>query len=542
MRKSISHLKYPVPHFWVCDLLFVAFAALYSLLILKGIALLSAGGAVLDSDLQTYAQGMAGQAMPWLFASDAAINSASPANSIPTLERWLASLLAPENAWATGLLRAGCIAIFVFYCGWYLLGRWLYRSPALATLLALTCGITIWVGWGTFWGVAHSDPVPRVFFAALLPFILLLFFTGISHALARPLAALACGLAMWVHGVSALNCGAMLLFCYLLVPAQGMKIGPHLCLFAFSTLLFLTPTLIFLSPSLSQTRNFTVEELSVFKKVFELRWAEDFGHFARRLAAFFSIKSQTLPVLVGGLAGWLAILYKGSPRVRILLKAAPCFAAGLFSISLFSWLESSYAPELGRLPMGHELVRGLRFLIPISWLLMIGGFGSLFGKWIRRIVLLAIIVVSIVLPQDRQHQAAILGAELIAGIQPDKNLRSQIEQANKLAQLFAEAGKIIPEGEAVYAPVDAMQLRYLSLRPLAHSFKDGYIFFYNKDLQGSRRWLELETAAREKDGIFKAWEKSKAPWLLCPEELWPAKASQEASIRLNSAGWLLIHR
>ena len=276
----------------VWDPVFVAIIAAYCWLILQGIMPLSGYGALIDSDLQTYAQGMAGAASPQLFVTDPVLHASSPANSIPNLERWLAERLTPGNAWPTGLLRAGCLAIFCFYCGWYCLGRWLFGAPVLAALLALACGITIWVGWGTFWGVAHSDPVPRVFFAAILPFILWLAFAGLKRAPIRPLACFCAGCAIWIHGVSALNCGAMLLTCYLLLRAPHASLRSHLLWLLLSGAAFLGPVLVFLWPTLSQSQKFSPAELAVFQELFNLRWQADYGHFTRRLASFLSPRGQ----------------------------------------------------------------------------------------------------------------------------------------------------------------------------------------------------------------------------------------------------------
>lgn len=521
------------------DIIFFCLAALYAWLVLRGIIPLSGNGALIDSDLQTYAQGMAGAARPELFAADPAIHASSPANSIPNLERWLGDLLAPESEWAIGLLRAGCLAILTFYCGWYLLGRWLFFAPSLAALLAVVCGITIWTGWGTFWGISHSDPVPRVFFAAVMPFILWIALAGIDHASMRPVAALASGLSIWIHGISALNCGAMILTCYFFTPPRNATLGAHLRLLALSSFAFLVPVLLFLWPSLSQSHKFSSDEIATFQTLFNLRWHEDYGRFGQRILKFLAPAGPVFPILAGACAGWLALRLKGSQREKLLCKAVPAFGIGLAAMAILCWLETTLAPRFGRLPMGHELVRGLRLLVPLAWLLIVGGIGILAGKWLRRLLLLAALLLVLLISEDRQQQAAFYGLANLAGLESAQE--SEAKSAAALRNVFEELGRIVPEGEAIYCPVDAMQIRYISKRPLAHSFKDGYIFFYNKDPEGSRAWLELEQVAR-REGILEAWQLSGARWLLCPEKMLPSGASQSEKIALNSDGWLLIRR
>ncbi|MDE5833395.1 MAG: translation initiation factor 2, partial [Desulfovibrio sp.] len=228
-------------HPLLCDLVFLVCAALFAWLAMRGILEISADGAALDSDLQTYAQGMTAERYPELFAADPALNARTEANSIPNLERYLADKLAPDDNFAAGLLRAGAFAIFFFYAGWYAFGRRLLKYPSLAAALALCCGVTFWVGWGTFWGVLHSDPVPRTFFAAIFPFLLVFLLAALRVAWLRPLCMLATGLCMWVHGVSALNCGAMFFAAFLFIKPPNQTLPNHINNCALALIAFAAP-------------------------------------------------------------------------------------------------------------------------------------------------------------------------------------------------------------------------------------------------------------------------------------------------------------
>lgn len=532
-------------HADICDLLFLLAAAIFAWLTLQGIVPISGGGVELDSDLQTYAQGMTRASHPASFGSDPALHAATPANSIPNLERTLGVALAPDNDWATGLLRAGTLAIFIFYAGWYALGRWLYGSPALAALLALVCGITVWVGWGTFWGISHSDPVPRVFFAALLPLLLWLALFALQRAALRPVAMLCCGAAIWVHGVSALNFGAMVFIAYLCLPARGNYLSAHMRNLFYCLVAFFTPVLIFLWPEISSGRKFKPEELAIFHELFELRWQEDYGHFFQRLVAFLSPAGPALPIMAGGMSGWVALLFLGNEREKMLCKAAPCFLIALVLVIIFSWLETKLSSSLGRLPMGHELVRGLRFLVPVSWLLIVGGIGCLTGQNARRLILCGAVAAVALLAHDRQIMAAHYAFAQMSGLRlplADKADQAR-KQALELAAVMAKLEESVPPGEAVYCPEDAMQVRYVARRPLAHSFKDGYLHFYNRDVERAKKWLELERLAHSgPDGYLRAWQASGAPWLLCREtaDSEALRACGEIVSRLN--GWLLVRR
>lgn len=532
------------PRFLPADLLFLAMTAIYAWLCLRGIVDISAGGAILDSDLQTYAQGMAGAAHPELFAADPVLNSFTEANSIPNLQRMLAVRLAPPDSPQIGLLRTGPVVIFLFYAGWYAFGRWLFSYPAWAATLALLSGVTVWVGWGTFWGITHSDPVPRVFFAACLPWLLMLAICAIHKPWLRPAAMFCAGCGMWIHGVNALNCGAMIFMAFLLLKPHGATLKSHLGNCAICLLLFFTPALIFLWPSLSQGQSFSQNDLAIFTELFHMRWQKDYSNFWPRLAAFFSPASDGLPILALGALGWLVALIKGSPRIKTLCRMYPPFLLALALVTIFCWAETRYAPQLGRVPMGHELARGLRYLVPLSWLMVVAALASLCGSLTRRLLLCALIACVLLFTKDRQYEAAQYALSQYTGLDLPLAEKAAAEKvyAQKYRDLMLAIKKIVPAGEPVFSDSDDMAIRYLANRPLVHAFKDGYVFFYNKDAQGSRQWLEYEKTRRsDPRGLMRAWVKSNAPWILLRDKnRW--LLGDDARVVYDENGWILAKR
>ena len=519
---SASAQSGPARRRWLWDALCLILAALYAWAALQGVLTISAGGAHLDSDLATYAQGMAGAAHPELFAADPVLREVTPANSIWNLERFAGRLLTPGDDYVRGQFRAGALAIFVFYAGWYLVGRRLFGSPALSALLTLLMGVTVWVGWGTFWGVAQSDPVPRVFFAALWPFLLLAALAAWERPSLRPLAMLAAGLCMWVHGISALNTGAMFFLAFALHRPQGQRLYAHLGNCAVCLAAYFMPVLAFLWPSLTQAHAFSAADMAVFQELFSLRWQTDYGRLGERLLQLVSYSNPMLPLLCGGLAGWLIVRRRGGDRARRLAAMYPAFLLALALVVLFSWAESRFAPEIGRLPLGHELVRGLRFLVPLSWLMIVAALDCFWPGLPRagRVALIGGAVLAVLLlSHDRQHMAAQYALSRLTGL--PLPLRDEAEDALRAAVARREAlnalARLVPPGEAVFSSsdADAMAARYLALRPVAHAFKDGYVFFYNKDVQGSRDWLHYNALmGHGPTGYIDAWLASGAPWLL----------------------------
>lgn len=533
----------------LADLLFLLLVAVYAWAVLQGIAPLSAGGAFLDSDLATYAQGMAGEDHPELFRLDPVLREATPANSIWNLERFAATRLAPGDDYALGLFRAGAMCIFVFYAGFYLLGRRLFTSPILAAMLALASGVTVWIGWGTFWGIAHSDPVPRVFFAALWPFLLLAALTALTRPWLRPLAMLATGLCMWVHGISALATGAMFFTAFALHRPPGRSVAGHLGNLALCLACYFTPVLAFLWPSLAQKQAFSAAELNVFQELFARRWREDYGQLWSRLARLAHWDNPALLLFCGGLAGWLITLRRGMPRARRLAGMYPAFMLALALVVLFSWAESLLAPHFGRLPLGHELVRGLRFLAPLSWLMLISGlacFWPRFNGLVRGLLFAATLLATFSLSRDRQHMAALYALTRQIPALP-LSLQESTQEEMRRAAVYREAlealRRIVPAGEAVFSNGEDMAVRYLALRGLVHTFKDGYVFFYNKDVQGCRDWLRY-TAMKDSGptGYVQAWLASGVPWLLSGRLQDRAELERYGDVLWENAGWLIMRR
>ena len=274
--------------FSLVDFVFLCVILAFTLLAVHGSTLISAGGAYIDSDLATYAQGMAGERDPAAFINDPVLSTRNAANSIKNLQRVLADLLTPADDVAIGLLRAGGVAIALYCLCWYIFGRFLYGNRTFAALLCCLSCITVWVGLGTFWGILHSDPVPRVFHAALFPCMLLLAVSAYENAALRPLTLFFAGLGMWLHGVSALNTGAMFFLAFLFQRPDKTTMRAHLANMFFSGLLFLLPVLVFLWPSLMQSRPFTEDELAIFRELFTIRWQEDYGNILANVLSFVS--------------------------------------------------------------------------------------------------------------------------------------------------------------------------------------------------------------------------------------------------------------
>lgn len=529
----------------MCDLAFFSLAALYAWLVMRGIVEISASGAIMDGDLATYAQALAHAIHPENFAQDPVLRASSPGVDISNLQSWVARLLTRDGNVSLALLLSGAVGIFIFYSGWYILGRRLFTSPALAAILAVTCGITVWIEYGTFWGVNHSDPVPRVYFAAIFPLLLLVAFMAARKPVLRPAAMLLTGLSMWAHGVSALNCGAMFFMLFAFTRPKGASLAGHLAGLSLSLAAFLAPVAVFLWPSFSGARHFDATELAIFGQLFDIRWQGDYSDSPRRLWRLLSTANAWSILLLAGLCAWPLAIMKGNENEKFFTRACPFFLLAILAVAFFCFAESAWSAKFGRLAMGHELVRGIRFLVPLSLTLIIIAGHILVPRLLVAPSVCLGIMLALVFTVDRQYMAAQYAFGKWLGISMPLARKAEEERARaeKRRQLLEEIEKTVPAGESIFDEEEDLAIRHFALRPLAHAFKDGYIYYYNKDAQGAQKWLEMENLRRQKpDGLARAWLASGAPWLLCKSG--PAREELEkyGSIERELDGWLLIKR
>lgn len=530
------------------DVFFFVLAAICTLAALRGIWSISAGGAAMDSDLSCYAQNMAGDRHREMFRADPLLHDKTPANSLQNLETAMAELLTPGDNYAQGLFLAGALCLFVHYMSFYILGRFLFGAPSIACLLSLLMGIAVWFNFGTFWGAGFSDPTPRVFFAAIWPSLLAGALYALDRPRWRPPAMLACGACIYVHAISALDFGCMLFTAFLLRRADGMRRGAHLANLALSLALFFIPVLFFLWPSLGQERAFTPEELTLFQEVFALRFREDHGDLLARLVSHIRFDSDTLPLFCGGIAGFAVTVRRGGEKAKKLASMYPGFLLGMAFFVLFSWLEPKIAPLWGRLPMGQEFVRGVRFLAPLSWLMILSAATCLWPRLhcgLRRLIVPAIVAGILLASQDRWQMAACYAFSQYTGFPTPllEQARKKRERAESYRQALYALADLAPPGSTVFGTSDNMAVRYQALRPLVYAFKDGSSYLYNKDAHGARFWLRTADLVEQgTHGYIEAWKLSDADWLLSDRPADKALIELWGEIAWENQDWLVARR
>ena len=285
---------------------------------------------------------------------------------------------------------------FLQLLGFYILGRVLFANRFWAFLLAfLTAMTVINIGLGEIWGV-WQDALPRVTFQSLLPFLLALTLVWKNHPGRWPWLMLFAGLLVYVHPISAPAWGlAVWLSLWLLQPRDwGWK---RRCLVMLGLgvlfLAVLTPFAInylsYRSRDQAVDYNTVLPILQTYSPANLLNVPAALGNFLWK-----TTRSLLLPI---GLAGFAVTwLLKKSDQTPV--KMVSAWLAGILIASiLIPLVEQVIEQRFQILPLETELVRCIRYFVPLLLLFWIWPL----AEWLPRLsnphARRAIIVVGILL-------------------------------------------------------------------------------------------------------------------------------------------------
>ena len=477
---------------------FLLFAAFYLL------ARLSSGfpNVLLSSDAANLAGFAAAHQYPQLFPGDLVLSN--PANfrlystiHIPLL-RFLESILGNFGL-AFGVLIGPHVFLQLF--GFYWLGRILFRSRFWALIYSLMAAATVPLPLGEVWGIV-VDALPRFTFQVILVFLLGLGFLWRSTPrLWYGLIACA-GLMAFVHPVSTPVWGATLLVGFWpLLPAdwpfkkrlwQLVKLG-----LVFSAALI--PYLIIYLSSY-QVGSSSSADYNLLYTIITQYFPDNIYNMPVALAAFFEMISGhgLLWLALGGLV--LAFIFL--PTERKNLSQIVFWMLGLLLVAiLLPWLEQIVEKQFRIIPLQTELVRGIRYFVPLMlllWIFPLAGLAQrLKNRWLVR-GLMALGVVSAVFWMAVNPLQPVGGLQNAAACLASGKIICPTNQ--EFAQTLEAIKTVTPE-KSTFAVLrqdwnNGTEVRYLSLRPLVYAFKDkGFLVYSNHTVL--QRWYELFLLEKE---------------------------------------------
>ncbi|MBQ9453251.1 MAG: hypothetical protein IJU65_08190 [Desulfovibrio sp.] len=531
------------------DCLFVLLAGLFCLAALYGTLSMNPRAVNIDSDLQWYAQILEARLHPEFFVDDPVVPLFPHEPGVPNLLTDLAGWLSPTDHAPTNLLYAGSLGIFLHFVLYYLLGRWLFGAPSLAMILSLLMSITVYWAYGTFWGNLHSDPVPRIFFADLWPLLLMGACRAVRVTSLRPLVLGLAGCAIVVHTVSTLMFGPMLLMAFLFLP-QGHGWGRHMKNWLSCVFCFALPVGIYLWWLLGGMLA-TPNDETLFAAVRAYRFEEDFQALWPSLKGILAQYTFVQPVLPAGLLCWWIAWKKRvflSARLQDLIALMPGMVLGMAGMCVVCALEIWLTTLLGRNNMSQEILRGTRFLIPLSWLMGVCALACVWPKLpslVRGGVALGLALCLCLVSEDKQVLAARHGAADVLGLEwLDVAAARRMEQEGTLQmEALAALKRHIRPGELVYSNNDLMAVRYAAHCPMVPLHKDGNIIYYAKQPDIARRWVAMQrTLAADPLGWIAVWKEGEAPLLLTRNVEAREALLGMGDLLFENAQWLLLRR
>lgn len=390
--------------------------------------------------------------------------------------------------------------------GFYVLGRAWYGSRRFAFLLALASLAPVALNLHEVWGLL-PDPLPRFTFQAALPFLLAAALAFRGRPRAWPWLLLAAGALLYVHPVSAPPWAFAIWLGLWTARPPGESRGRQALRLVGCGALFLLASAPFLAVYLGAHAHGRVAperfaEVSAVMRALLPRGYLDAPFALREFAAGF-LDARALYWL--GAAAGVALVVWRWPALRPRAALLGAWIGGLLAVSFAGpFVEQRLAEPLQRLPAQIDLIRGIRYLVPMALLAAFWPLAALDAD-LRR----------------RGGHAVARGALLAAGVaalagwlalHPIEELRRTAEcwRRGRLvclppgwppaAEAIEQVARETPPGARIL-PTRlgyAMQIRYHALRPVVHSHRDFSALLYaNHD-----RLLEWYAEHRAEEAVL----------------------------------------
>jgi hypothetical protein len=266
------------------------------------------------------------------------------------------------------------ICIFLQLFSFYLLGKELFKNRFWAIILSLTTAIYISYGYFDFWGLSY-DPLPRFVFQSIMPFLLLLFLKWTDKPKRWTILMVLTSLLFFVHVISAPCIAFMLWLGFFLYLPKIWSLSRKILFQLINGLFFIIPFIIF-SLSSKSSSGFTNAQLSVSYLTIMQYLTRNFGAFLDQIASiklFIQVLNNyylLIPFIIGFFVIYITKTHKELKTNLILLWLSACLIISL----IIPAIEHAIEKSMGIPPVEIDLVRNLRYAIPLIEIICIAGF------------------------------------------------------------------------------------------------------------------------------------------------------------------------
>ncbi|MEL6150055.1 MAG: hypothetical protein AAFR56_10575, partial [Chloroflexota bacterium] len=315
--------------------------------------------------------------------------------------------------------------------------------------------------------------------AALLPLVLVAAFRWRSRPGRWVYLMIAVGLLVYVHPVSTPAWGfALWLGLWLFQPVDWSIVKRLTVMFGLGMVFLLTITPFAINYLTSYESGVVFDEGTVLQITTE-RYARGYYELDYALRRF-TVESLTRYFTPLFFAGSILLYVRGTPQRKEQVRLIWVWAAGLLIVSVgLMWLDHAIARRLERLPYQVDLIRGIRYLIPL---------GALLAVWLGQFVRSEIRNLSVRVIASMPVFAILLFAPIVRGIepglltlihngQPQNTDESLYELVTYMDTLDRDTSTILFANAAERLEVP-LALRYSYGFPLVYTFKDGGMLAY----------------------------------------------------------------
>ena len=482
------------------DLVFSALLALYSMMFFAGVWGATTPFVFLGGDTANIASFAAGWWHPETFIADPVLGNLDNYRvymvvHIPLLEplAWLA------GDYGTAFVLLLAPHVFLQGLGFYTLGRVLFRSQYWAALLAIASAMTVHIPIiAEYWGI-FPHVQPRFSFQALLPWLLVLVVVWRARPERWHWLMILAGSLVYVHPVSAPAWGlAIWLSLWLCHPAHWSpteRIGRMLWLGG----LFVAVIAPFAYNYFVHFEHGPTSDYELMIDTFRRIYAPGYLELPKTIGLVTSdmLRRGLLPFGIVGVT--LAFALRPQDR-RVLLLAGAWLVGVLLVSTVLPLVEHELSRRLQRLPGQLDLVRGVRYMIPLSLLFGFWGMAAIQARLPKRHAQLVIGAIGLGLTVAWSAQNPPLGGEkALDCLARGRILCGNAGDHRLIAALKAVQQRTEPEASILPALsrqsggglLKALAVRYHARRSVVYLGKDRGILGYSNHA-ALLRWIEKD--------------------------------------------------
>lgn len=365
--------------------------------------------------------------------------------------------------------------MFLQLLGFYVLGRVLFKSRLWALSLSLLTAQYIHFNFGDFWGL-YPSLIPRVTFQTALPFLLAAVYHWRDRPKLAPLFMFVAGLFFYLHPVSAPGVGFAIWSGYWFLLPRFSSAAKKVGFMFLIGCCFLVGAAPFIANYLIYHEHGATLDYETIIKIYEFRFLKGFLDQPAGIWHFFDYYMLPNYWYASGIIAGVFLAFKNKIARTILGSIA-----GLYLVSIVVPLIDHWVAEYReQIPVQIDLVRNLRYSIPLSQILLLMGLFSLSRlPFLRNPALVASFVLCF-LPLSTHEMSPDPAKRTLEAWAEGKAL-PELERKYKLdvehIKLIRES---VPLGASVFVShgVDPLIVRAQLMLPVVYAYKDGAAFAY----------------------------------------------------------------